>query len=400
MAVVARKPARPLVVLVSGVTWDGVKGSERHLAEALIEYADVLWVDPPVSPVTPQRYRGVGTTRGSWWPKAHPVAPRLARLTPVVLPGLTRPGVRISTWPLVRAQIRGVLRRSGRTPVAVIACSFDPVLGRWGAGVRDVLYGTDDWTAGAELMGQDVGRLRRQEREALSQVDIVFAVTPELAQRWRSYGVAPVVLPNGCDPAAYTAVDEVTPAPLPVGFPTPVAGVVGQLTNRIEMSLLEAVADTGIGLLLVGPRDPGWLPARCDALLARDNVHHAGAVPFDALPAWLSRMDVGLTPYADTPFNRASFPLKTLEYLAAGRPVVGTELPATARLAEEFADVRAVSGAAAFADAVKAVAAVPPSADARSRRRVAAGRHSWAARAKVVADLLGLGVSQVATSYQ
>jgi hypothetical protein len=38
-------------------------------------------------------------------------------------------------------------------------------------------------------------------------------------------------------------------------------------------------------------------------------------------------MDVGLTPYADTPFNQASFPLKTLEYLSAGLPVVSTDLP-------------------------------------------------------------------------
>ena len=34
-----------------------------------------------------------------------------------------------------------------------------------------------------------------------------------------------------------------------------------------------------------------------------------------------------MTPYAESPFNRASFPLKTLEYLAAGLGVVSTDMP-------------------------------------------------------------------------
>ena len=33
-------------------------------------------------------------------------------------------------------------------------------------------------------------------------------------------------------------------------------------------------------------------------------------------------------PYGRTEFNKHSFPMKTLEYLSAGRPVVATSLPA------------------------------------------------------------------------
>ena len=36
------------------------------------------------------------------------------------------------------------------------------------------------------------------------------------------------------------------------------------------------------------------------------------------MPPLLRRMTVGITPYAGSEFNRASFPLKTLEYLGAG----------------------------------------------------------------------------------
>ncbi|ANZ42273.1 hypothetical protein BBK82_46465 [Lentzea guizhouensis] len=381
---------RPLVVLFSGVTWDGVRGSERQLTEALTAYADVLWVDPPVSPVTPQRYRGIGSTRRSWRPSVREALPGVTRLTPVALPGLTRPGIRATTWPLVRAQVRRYLPRQ---PVAVIACSFDDVLGRWDA--LNVLYGTDDWVSGAALMNLDASRLRAEEKAALARTDVVLAVTPELAARWREHGVDPVVVPNGCDTAAYRCIEDVEPAPLPDGFPAEVAGVVGQLTDRIDIRYLEAVADTGIGLLLVGPRDPAWEPERFPALVARPNVHHPGAVPFSELPKWLRRMDVGLTPYADTAFNRASFPLKTLEYLAAGRAVVGSELPATLRLARESDDVVAVEDPAEFARAVLAVVRAPQDP---VRRRGFAEQHSWQARAAVVAEAIGLHV--VENSHQ
>lgn len=382
---------RPLVVLASGANWDGVRGSERALADALTAHADVLWVDPPVSPATPRRYRRFASAGPAWRPVLTREAPGLHRLTPVVLPGLTRPGIRATTWPLVRRHIRWALARLDRRPAAVVSASLDDVLSGWPADVTTVLYGTDDWVAGAELLGQDVDRLRADERRTLAAAGLVLAVTPELADRWRALGADPVLLPNACDPAVYLAVDTVAPAQLPAGFPAPVAGVVGQLNDRLDADLLAAVADTGLGLLLVGPRDPGWLPDRWAELVARPNVHHTGAVPFADLPRWLARIDVGLTPYTDTAFNRASFPLKTLEYLAAGRPVVGSDLPATRGLATESVDVTAVAGGAAFASAVVAAADVPRTPDVVARRRrVVTVRHSWASRATRLAGLLGL----------
>ncbi|HEY3607544.1 MAG TPA: glycosyltransferase, partial [Pseudonocardiaceae bacterium] len=120
------------------------------------------------------------------------------------------------------------------------------------------------------------------------------------------------------------------------------------------------------------------------------NVHHVGAVPFADLPRWLARMDVGLTPYTDSAFNRASFPLKTLEYLAAGRPVVGSDLPATRGLAQESMDVSAVAGPAEFAARVRAVAAMPATPAVVRRRRAVAARHSWAARATRLTQLVDL----------
>jgi teichuronic acid biosynthesis glycosyltransferase TuaH len=186
-------------------------------------------------------------------------------------------------------------------------------------------------------------------------------------------------------------VDTVRPAPLPAGFPTPIAGVVGQLNDRLDAGLLASVADTGLGLLLVGPHDPGWLPDGWADLVARPNVHHVGAVPFAELPSWLAGMSVGLTPYTDSEFNRASFPLKTLEYLAAGLPVVGSDLPVTRALAVESQDITVATGPEAFARAVLTASDLPRTPElVRRRRQVVTVRHSWASRATRLASLLGL----------
>jgi teichuronic acid biosynthesis glycosyltransferase TuaH len=380
-----------LVVIVSGKPWDGVRGADRQLAEQLVRYARVLWVDPPISPLTPEHYRP-GTGR-ALLPRLRPVADRIDRLSPVALPGLSRPGIRATTWPLVRGQVRWALRRLGQRPYAVLACSFDDVLGRFGRSCVDVLYGTDDWVAGAELMGLDPAWLRREEARALARADVVVAVTPELAERWRGLGAQPVLVPNGCDPAAYSEVDTAPVPAVAAELRGPVVGLVGRLSGRIDVGLLEDVADTGLSLLVVGPQEGEWEPERWPRLASRPNVRHIGRVPFTELPGYLRAMDVGITPYRDTAFNRSSFPLKTLEYLAAGRAAVSTDLPAARWLAADGPDgagLVTIAGTATFVEAVQAAAAVPRSTELADQRRRFAARHSWRQRADMMAAAIGL----------
>jgi teichuronic acid biosynthesis glycosyltransferase TuaH len=186
------------------------------------------------------------------------------------------------------------------------------------------------------------------------------------------------------DDTMFAAVDD-APWPDDVDLPAPVAGFVGHVSERIDLALLEAVADRGISLLLVGPRID--FPA-LDHLLARPQVRAVGPKPFAALASYLRAIDVGLTPYADTEFNRGSFPLKTLEYLAAGRPVVATDLPALRALGTDL--ITLTSNAAEFADAVSAAAARPRTPTAVAARRAVATRNSWDVRAAQVAGILGL----------
>lgn len=359
------------IVFCSGSSWSGVTGSDHHMASELSQFTEVLWVEPPVSVVTPSGPRAP-------WPRLDRITPRLTRLSTTALPGHSRPGINGTTGPLVRTQIRWALKRLRRTPAAVVACSLDDVLSGWGKDVVKALYGTDDFVAGAGLMRLNQRLVERSERRQLENADIVIAISPTLASRWTALGAKRVCLiPNGVQTAPYRDIDTIAGA-ADVALPKPVAGVVGHLSSRIDMALLEATADAGCSLLLVGPHDLSWEPERFARLVARDRVRWVGKKPFGELPGYLKHMDVGLTPYCDNEFNRASFPLKTLEYLAAGLPVVSTRLPANSWLSTDL--VSEATGASEFSAQVARVASFSDAA-LRSRRRKFAEQHTWRQRA-------------------
>jgi teichuronic acid biosynthesis glycosyltransferase TuaH len=376
-----------MVVLVAATSWDGVWMSERHLALQLSRTVPILWVDPQISLLSPLKNPYEGDTLRQ--PRLRQVAPDILRLTPVTVPGHTRDGLRRIARVHTRHIVRRCVRRLGVPVRATVVASLADMLDVVPAG-RTLLYGTDDWSAGAGLMGLDRGWVAATERSQVTRADTVVAISPRLRDKWLALRPDVELVPNGCDAVALAGTDT---APLPgdVRLPSPVAGFVGHLSDRIDLDHLEAVADRGISLLLVGPRQPTFEIARIDALLSRPNVQWVGPKPFAQLPSYLRVIDVGLTPYARSDFNLASFPLKTLEYLAAGRPVVATDLPATRWLDTDL--IAVAQGPDEFAAAVaEALAGGRTDADVE-RRRAFAARHSWARRAEQVAALLALTAS-------
>jgi teichuronic acid biosynthesis glycosyltransferase TuaH len=387
------------LVWIAPTPWDGIPGTDLRMVTEMTRHAPVLWVDPPLSVITPARLKG--RVSGGIIPSLSEPAPGITRLTTVALPGLTRPGVRVTTAPLLRAQISWALQRLRVRPSAVVSGYLEDVLGRWGPAVN-VLYCTDDHVAGAGLMGLSADRLRSQERLALARADVVAVVSPTLADHWSALGADPVLIPNGCSDSDPWPEGEAART----GLPRPVLGLVGQLSERIDLDILTALSDAGFALLLVGPRDPRWEPRRFAELAGRPGVHYTGRVPAASVPAYLAAIDVGITPYTASNFNKASFPMKTLEYLAAGRPVVSTDLPGARWLLADLARAdRAVtderpseimtlaSTPAEFVSAVRRMVPGPRGAQEQARRercRAFAARHSWARRADALAAAIGM----------
>jgi teichuronic acid biosynthesis glycosyltransferase TuaH len=354
--------------------------------EAISRTIPVVWVDPPTS-LRAVRDSGLDDfARPALGIRFRQADDHVARLSFLVTPFPERRPIRPLTHLLLRRAIRTLARWLPGTPAAILATCYEPCLGALD-GLRRAYFATDDYVAGAGLMGIDRNYLRWAERQQVANADYLIAVSELITQRWNTEGKPVLILPNGCDIDHYAAVDS-TPIPPDVELEPPIAGLVGQISSRIDISLLEAVAGTGASLLIVGPIHNGLDTGRVRSLLSQPNVRWVGAKHFDELPGYLRTIHVGLTPYTDTAFNRASFPLKTLEYLAAGRGVVSTPLPSVDALGTEF--VQVARGPEHFAALVLEALAEPSTEALKAARREFATRHSWARRAGRLLAELGL----------
>jgi glycosyltransferase involved in cell wall biosynthesis len=382
-----------LVVYFSGSRWDGPPGHDRRMAEALSRFRPVLFVDPPVSALTRFNHPELGELLRR--PRLRLHTSRLAHLVTQVVPGFSRPGIHRLVPPMVgratRRAIRGLYGSTSGEPLAAVICSRFENPGRPLPAQRRVFYVTDDLVAGAEMVGLERDWLLRQEARSLRQADAVAVVSEAIQDRYAQDGFSTTLIPNGCQPDAYAEVDR---APLPAGvdLPGPVVGLLGHINERLDLTLLEAVADTGCSMLVVGPVAPGYDATRFLSLTRRPNVCWVGPKPYSEMSSYLRLIDVGLTPYADNAFNRASFPLKTLEYLAAGRGVVATPLPAVTWLGTDLVSTAATPGE--FAARVRDALAVPRTGELAARRQAFAREHGWDRRAEQLAELLGFDVAQ------
>ena len=75
------------------------------------------------------------------------------------------------------------------------------------------------------------------------------------------------------------------------------------------------------------------------------NCHLLGSFPYHRIPGFVAHFDVAIMPHKVDAYNRSANPLKLLQYLAAGKPIVSTAVPNT----EDYPGlVRTAAGAEEF----------------------------------------------------
>jgi glycosyltransferase involved in cell wall biosynthesis len=179
--------------------------------------------------------------------------------------------------------------------------------------------------------GLDDPLAEQREHEALRSADRIQVVSSALARYVRS--VAPEVplqwIPNGADTRAFRDAD---PAPVAGLRGRTIVGFVGSLKpwHGVDQ-LLDAFAAVHprhpeAALVIVGAGgEEATLRDRASRPDLRDHVVWAGHVPHSRVPSILASFDLAVAPYL--PADRFYFdPLKVVEYLAAGKPVIYPEL--------------------------------------------------------------------------
>ena len=148
-------------------------------------------------------------------------------------------------------------------------------------------------------------------------------------------------------------------------------------------------------LLLVGDGPArGELQSRADSLGLSSAVHFTGAVSPAEIPAVLASMDVAVAPFHD----RANFyfsPLKVYEYMAAGLPVVATDVGQLRDLIESGTTGLLVppSAPAALASALGRLRREPAlrARFGQTARARVLNEFTWERNARRILHLAGLG---------
>ena len=163
--------------------------------------------------------------------------------------------------------------------------------------------------------------MRRMDVDMINRADRLVAVSEHLQDMIADQGRRSELLTHGVDVDFWKGGEGLSNTQLPDG---PIVMFWGVVDRRLDTGMLKRLSDRLAGsIVLIGPQqDPD------PELLKLPNVHTTGPKNIAELPALARRADVLVMPYADLPVTRAMQPLKMKEYIATGRPVVVTKLPA------------------------------------------------------------------------
>jgi glycosyltransferase involved in cell wall biosynthesis len=169
--------------------------------------------------------------------------------------------------------------------------------------------------------------ITERERFLIRRARVVFTGGPQIYDAKSALHDNVHCFGCGVDVAHYArARDANTEVPPEVAsLPGPVFGYFGVIDERIDYALLERLSGAFPegAIAMVGPFakvDPASLPRA-------PNLHWLGQRRYEDLPALVKGFDVCLMPFALNEATRFINPTKTLEYMAAGKPVVSTAVP-------------------------------------------------------------------------
>ena len=168
--------------------------------------------------------------------------------------------------------------------------------------------------------------LPRRERLLLANADVVFTGGRKLYEAKRRFHGNVHFFGCGVDASHFAkARADTTEVPADIAsLSRPVFGYFGVIDERIDYDLLAVLAERNpdASVVMIGPVvkvDPSALPAH-------RNIHWLGMRDYADLPAYVKGFDVCLMPFALNEATEFINPTKTLEYMAAGKPIVSTAL--------------------------------------------------------------------------
>jgi hypothetical protein len=219
--------------------------------------------------------------------------------------------------------------------------------------------------------------LIEQERELLSQVDLVVTSSALLQNQAQQYARKVALVRNACDYEHFAKAGS-----KPNGK-RPAVGYYGAIADWFDSDLVADLAERRRewDFILVG----STLSADLRRLSKLPNVSLPGEKPYAEIPAWLARFDVAILPFKRTPLTEAANPVKAYEIFASGKPLVSVPLPEMLSLAPL---ARLASTVDEFERAIRQELGCID-LPAKRKRRAFARSNTWDKRFQQLSTLLG-----------
>lgn len=320
------------IIYFSCIPWGPIKARPQQIAIQLARENRVLYVEPMLSVVT-RVLQGLESP----FPRLYRIKDRLfVYRPPSLLPFSLRSdrANRINKW-LLRASLRRVAKALGlaRPILGTSHPQHEALIGHF----QEIFsfYDCMDNYGALPDPRANSSLLTRMERRLLVKVDHIFTSSQALLDEMNGFSEKCTLIRNGVTVSHYSdAVDSDArpPAELRV-IPQPIIGFIGSLGEWVDGEALVflARARPDWSLVLIGPILDRVLAKRLQSVR---NIYLLGTKNHDDLPALVRWFAVALIPFELTRLTRAVDPVKLYEYLAAGRPIVTSDLPEVRRFGD------------------------------------------------------------------
>jgi len=218
--------------------------------------------------------------------------------------------------------------------------------------------------------------LLAMEENLLRRADTVFTGGVSLYRAKLPYNFHTYLFPSGVEVEHFAQAAHRQAFSLPpelAELTGPILGYYGVIDERMDLRLLAhlAAAHPEWNIVLLGP----ILKIDAADLPTAPNLSYPGMKTYDQLPAYLAYFDVALIPFAMNEATRFLSPTKTLEYMAAHKPIVSNPIPDVVELYDEV--VRIAHSPTEFVAQVEAALQAADNSQRRPREDQLLAQYTW-----------------------
>jgi glycosyltransferase involved in cell wall biosynthesis len=309
--------------------WTGDPLSKTHLMRVLSRDNRVLWINsianrmPTASAKDASRiYKKIR----SFFEPVREVEPNIFVLNPFAIPAYGSDAIVSANRKYLVRQIKKAMADLGFSNAVNMV--FNPAAGMIAGLVGEkelIYYCVDEYTA---FTGNSA--LKDIEEDLFRKSDLVIVSADVLYEKKNHFNPETHVIRHGTDWKHFrTAIDGNLEIPAELkDLPRPIIGFHGLLADWVDFELIKKTAEhfSNGSVVLIGKTSVD-AEQKIKILDGVANIHRFGRKPYSDLPAYCAAFDVALNPFAINELTLAANPLKVREYLAAGLPVVSTDIP-------------------------------------------------------------------------